>query len=67
MSKYIPPKGIGLPPQPPAQNTSSYTNRAAKADTKTLGDNEQGNSLDFSSVIKRDVLSSPKTSTTHDR
>lgn len=63
MQKYLPPRASGLAPQ--SQVVSSYTGRHGKDDnSKGIGGekDEQG-SLDFiSSMIKREVLSSPKTS-----
>ena len=71
MSRYLPPRGVGLPPQPGSKIGASYSNRnkmEERVGAGNGGDNEQGNSLDFiSSLIKRDILSSPKTSSNHER
>ena len=66
----MPPRGIGigLPPQVPSQIPHSYTNRKQHEAEGGSGENEQGNSLDFiQGMMKRDILSSPKTSANHER
>lgn len=66
ISKYNnPPRGVGLPPTVPNHGgISSYTNRVRQDEKNS----EQGNSLDFiANMIKRDILSSPKTSSNHER
>jgi len=66
----MPPRGTGLAPSmvPKEQqqhSSSSYTNRVK---VNVGGNHEQGNSLDFiASMIKRDILSQPKTSANHER
>ena len=70
MSRYLPPRGVGVPPLPGQKVGASYSNRNKMEERNgpSAGDNEQGNSLDFiSSLIKRDILSSPKTSSNHER
>lgn len=64
LNHYMPPRGIGGVPHSSAINPS-YSNRT-KVEQKN--ENEQGNSLDFiQNLIKRDVLSSPKPVSNHER
>ena len=64
----MPPRGIGVGAPPSVPN--SYTNR--KQPAESVVDNEQGRAtvgaLDFvTGMMKRDILSQPKTSANHER